>query len=295
MMKPRKLSVLLLCAALFPLGMQARSKPRPHRVMSCNVRVSSLAQDDAIGQGWDTRKEVCLKVILAQRPDIVCMQEVIPQSYAYFAGKMKGYDSYGFAGPDMDRYPEGYHGIAKNVIFYATARYELVSAGGYWLSETPLAAGSASWGSARPRQCNWVRLRDRHTGREFRVLNLHLDHKSGAAKESQIGLALDECAQYADDFPQLLAGDFNADRTERPVQMVGERGWTELYEAVHGPSEAGISYHAFKGDTHKSKRGRIDFLFGRNVVPKCAWLVKDKVKEVWPSDHYFLASDVLIP
>lgn len=284
-----------LCALLLPLGATAAPKARPHRVMSCNVRVSSLAEDDAIGQGWQTRREVCLEVILGQKPDIVCMQEVIPQSYAWFVQKMKGYASYGFAGPDMDKYPEGYHGIAKNVIFYSASRYELVAAGCYWLSETPLIAGSTSWGSARPRQCNWVRLRDKRTGREFRVVDLHLDHKANAAKEAQIGLVLDECAQYADDFPQLLAGDFNADRTERPVQSVGERGWTELYEAVHGPAEAGITFHAFKGDARRSKRGRIDFFFGRNVTPQGAWLVKENRNGLWPSDHYFLAADVLIP
>lgn len=294
-MRTLKLFCLLAGVCLLPFGSQAGSKPKPHRVMSCNVRVSSLAEDDTIGEGWDVRRDVCLKVILDRKPDIVCMQEVIPQSYAYFAGKMDGYASYGFSGPDMDEFPEGYHGIAKNVIFYSTKRYELVSAGSYWLSETPLIAGSVSWGSARPRQCNWVRLRDRRTGRELRMANLHLDHKARAAKEAQIGLVLEECAQYADDFPQLLAGDFNADRTERPVQMVSEEGWTELYEAVHGAREVGNTYHAYKGDAYRGKRGRIDFLFGRNVSALGASLVKDRVKGVWPSDHYFLVADIRIP
>ena len=125
--------------------------------------------------------------------------------------------SFGFVGPEMDARQVGYPGIAKNPILYSRARYDLVAAGGFWLSETPHLPGSLSWDSARARHVNWVRLRDRASHRQFRVLNTHLDHQSQRAREEQIKMILAEAAFYPADFPQFLAGDFNAGAAN-PVQ-----------------------------------------------------------------------------
>lgn len=269
----------------------------PHRLLSCNIRVSTLEEDARKGYGWEVRKKICLQVIRDRRPDLICMQEVVPQSYNELAASLKAYGSSGFAGPDMDRYPEGYHGIAKNVIFYRKQRYELVASGTYWLSDKPLLAGSASWGTARPRQCNWVRLRDRRTGCEFRVVNLHLDHKSSEARRRQMAVVLDECAQYAAGFPQLLAGDFNSTLADAPVQNALQAGWSELYLVMHGGRDSGYTYHAFLGENYPHpERGRIDFIFSRGSVrPVSADRVLDRPCGLYPSDHYFLQADLLIP
>ena len=115
------------------------------RVMTCNVRITGLPEDETAGRRWEDRRDACLKAIRMYRPDVICMQEVIYDSYNYFKEKFSDYVAYGFAGPEMDPYTEGYHFIGKNVIFFSKKRYEFVSSGCYWLSETPLAAGSCSW------------------------------------------------------------------------------------------------------------------------------------------------------
>ena len=168
------------------------------RVMTCNVRITGLPEDETAGRRWEDRRDACLKAIRMYRPDVICMQEVIYDSYNYFKEKFSDYVAYGFAGPEMDPYTEGYHFIGKNVIFFSKKRYEFVSSGCYWLSETPLAAGSCSWNTMRARHCNWVRLRDRKSGAEFRVLDIHLDHKSDDARREQMKMIVGECAQYAD-------------------------------------------------------------------------------------------------
>ena len=48
-----------------------------------------------------------------------------------------------------------------------------------------------AWGTARARHCNWVRLRDKSTGVEFRVMDIHLDHISEAARQAQMKMAVD--------------------------------------------------------------------------------------------------------
>src|SRR5690606_17269631 len=119
----------------------------------------------------------------------------------------------------------------------------LVGGGCYWLSETPLIGGSISWNSARARHANYVRLRDIETKREFRVLNLHLDHLSQEAREKQIGVVLEESQQYQADFPQVLAGDFNAGMANPVYRLVQARGWIDSYTALHGNGEPGYTVH----------------------------------------------------
>ena len=47
---------------------------------------------------------------------------MIYDSWNYFKKELKGYTGFGFEGPEMDPYTEGYHFIGKNCIFYKTSR-----------------------------------------------------------------------------------------------------------------------------------------------------------------------------
>lgn len=265
-----------------------------YSIITCNIRITGLEADSAYTERiWDNRKDFCLKTILKRKPDIICMQEGIYDSYAYFKEKLQGkYTAFGFEGPEMDPYTEGYHFIGKNPIFFNSKRLEMTGAGTYWLSETPLKGGSESWGTKRARHCNWVRLRDKSTGKEFRVLDIHLDHISDSARKEQIKLVLDECSQYAEDFPQIICGDFNSGVKNAPIVYIhSQEGWKEMYEAVHGEGEHGRTAHGFKGDKAKPGR-RIDFIFYRGPIEVLdADYVKDHVGDLYPSDHYFIHAD----
>lgn len=269
------------------------SETKTHRILSCNIRVA-LPQDSLKGVGWDKRKEACLEVIKNQNADIICAQEVLKVQYEDMCEALSGYDSFGFIGPDMDAFPEGYHGIAKNVIFYSKKRYELRSQGNYWLSETPHIAASMSWGSARARHCNWVRLYDKYTGKEFRVLNTHLDHIAQEAKEAQINMILNEAKQYQETFPQLLIGDFNANMDNNVIKSISLAGWTDIFAKLNPDRANARSYHGFKGMHDDSgDSGRIDFIFSYGPVEAIASrLITDEVNGMFPSDHFFLSSDV---
>ncbi len=192
---------------------QAARRPQgQYRVMTCNIRITGLEADDPYPERvWENRRDLCIQTIKDEKPDFFCLQEVIYDSYNYFVEKFgKDYYFYGFTGPEMDPWTDGYHFIGKNVIFFRKDRFEWVSASCYWLSETPTIAGSVSWETNRARHCNWVRIRDRKTGREMRLVNTHLDHKSDPARREQIKMIMEECALYQADMPQILCGDFNA-------------------------------------------------------------------------------------
>ncbi len=206
-----------------------------------------MPEDEAAGNGWKARRELCLEVIRAQKPDIVCLQEVLREQMADLERGFPAFGSFGFEGPEMDARMEGYQGIAKNPILYSRERYELVTAGGFWLSETPHLPGSLSWESARARHVNWVRLRERASRRQFRVLSTHLDHQSQRAREEQMKLILAEAALYAPEFPQVLAGDLNASATNPVLKLALDAGWTDSHTAAPGPRDEGNTTHGFLG------------------------------------------------
>lgn len=266
-----------------------------HRIMSCNIRVA-LPQDSLKGVGWDKRKDICIEIIKKQNADIICAQEVLKVQYEDISKALPNYFSFGFIGPDMDKYSDGYHGIAKNVIFFSMDRYELKSAGNYWLSETPHIAGSISWESARARHCNWVRLLDKHTGKEFRVLNTHLDHIAQEAKEAQTSMILGEAKQYQENFPQILVGDFNANVTNNVVKLIVSEGWIDTYAKINGIDEKENSYHGFKGlHDDSGDSGRIDFIFSYGPIKSLSSkLITDEIGGIYPSDHFFLITDLEI-
>lgn len=286
--------VFIGCSQLLLAGNPVNTKK--HRIMSCNIRVA-LPDDSLKGVGWDKRKDVCIEIIKQHHPDIICTQEVIGVQYEDMVNTLPDYYSFGFVGPEMDANPIGYHGIAKNVIFFSKKRYKFVSAGNYWLSETPEIAGSKSWDTARARHCNWVRLIDTYSGKEFRVMNTHLDHVAQLAKEKQIEMILNEASQYKTDFPQLLIGDYNSNISNNVIKMIRAAGWSDTYAEVHGEGEAGGSTHDFDGITVKAgkARKRIDFIFSRGTIKSIdSDLIKDTVNGVYPSDHFFLFADIEI-
>jgi endonuclease/exonuclease/phosphatase family metal-dependent hydrolase len=285
-------SVLGAAGAAAPAGAAS------HTILTCNIRVP-LPEDEPGGNGWPARRNLCIDVIRAQKPDVICLQEVLREPMADLDRAFPAFGSLGFEGPEMDARRVGYQGIAKNPILYSRDRYDLLAAGGFWLSETPHLAGSLSWGSARARHVNWLRLRDRASRREFRVLNTHLDHQSDQARQEQIKLILADAALYAPDFPQLFAGDFNAAASSPVLKLAFDAGWTSTREAAPGPRDEGNTTHGFLGANYKPKteaaahRGPIDFILTHGPVATLNWkIVRDSRNGHYPSDHYFVAAKV---
>jgi endonuclease/exonuclease/phosphatase family metal-dependent hydrolase len=264
----------------------------PFKVLSCNIRVA-LPEDYAKGNGWSTRRDLCIDVIRAQNPDIICLQEVLRVQNEDLERAFPNFGSFGFAGPEMDARMEGYHGIAKNPILYSLDRYEFVSAGGFWLSETPHLPGSLSWDSARARHVNWLRLCDRASGRQFRVLNTHLDHVSQNAREEQIKMILAEAAIYAPEFPQIFAGDFNASARNVVIKLVLDAGWTNAHTAAPGPRDDGPTTHGFLGPKGNPNKPPIDFIMIRGPISALSWkTIRDGRDGRYPSDHYFVSAQL---
>jgi endonuclease/exonuclease/phosphatase family metal-dependent hydrolase len=290
---PLALVVLLvcLCFTATAIAEQAAAPDGGHRILSCNIR-QPLEEDAKAGNGWNDRRELCADVIAAHDGDIVCLQECRANQLAYLKERLPEFDSYALSGPSPEFTP-------NNAILYDRERYELISAGGFWLSETPHVAGSMSWDCASPRHTTWVHLRERSTGRELRVWNAHLDHMGHVAREEQAKLLVEGIsAMDAAGVPQILAGDLNAYDGHPAISVLKAGGFRDTYEAVHGPGDPGFTFHGFAGKRRRTDGpGRkIDWVFTRGEFEMHgASIIRDGRDGRYPSDHYFIAADVSLP
>ncbi len=150
-------------------------------------------RDRAAGDGWADRKELCADVIHAQKADLIGLQEAQAMHLAHLKTRMPEYDSFALSYPTARFHP-------ANAILYLRSRYELISAGGFWLSESPHVAGSKSWDSAKERFVNWVHLKERSSGKELRYWNTHLDHRGHEARAKGEALIVEASAPFAEIF-----------------------------------------------------------------------------------------------
>lgn len=255
------------------------------KILCCNIRYFGAEDGE---NDWIYRRDICAEIMLAHEPDIICVQEMWQQQFADLQTRLSGFASYGLMHDKISKHP-------ANCIFYRTEHFELVTAAGYWLSETPHVPGSQSWASQDIRLANWVRLIEKQTGAEFRLINTHLDHISEEARRNQAAVICMDSNAYPDDYPQLLVGDMNCDRRQEPIAIFTGNGWIDTYETVHGAQEAGFTYHGFEGDGFEATLGKIDWIFIKGALQTVgAQIIKDNIDGRYPSDHYFISAEVVL-
>ncbi len=253
------------------------------KIMTCNIRYSGADDGE---NNWVYRKDFCTQVIRACDPQVICFQEMWREQFNELALAFPEFATFGV----VDE-PLGHHPV--NSIFFRSDLFRCLSQGGFWLSETPHVTGSSSWESACVRLANWVRLEERASGREFRVVNTHLDHVSQMAREGQARLIGEDAAAYPDEYPQFLTGDMNCDSRNRAISIFEEAGWRDTYAEVHGTVDPGFTYHGFSGLYFGSKVGKMDWVFARGQVRVVdAAIATDTCDGRFPSDHYFVTAEV---
>jgi endonuclease/exonuclease/phosphatase family metal-dependent hydrolase len=254
-----------------------------HRIITCNILLD-LPEQKGTPEDWSARRrDVCLKTIKGRHPDIVCMQEVGRGQNDDFVRAFSGFTAFGYVDPYTDKHPRRFQ-AAKNVILYSNERYEQISAEQYWLSETPLIAGSRLPADGLPRHVTWVRLRDRASRKEFRVLCTHWTLTQALREREARILTTEAGSPYTPDFPQLLAGDFNSQSGSPEHKLLTDAGWKDTYEPLH-PDFARAA----------PKPRKIDFVyFHGQVKPIAAEIISEQENGIRPSDHPFVMAEVVI-
>lgn len=106
-----------------------------------------------------------------------------------------------------------------SVIFYAKDRFTVneKKSGTFMFSDTPDVIGSKFSKSSMPRCATYVTFTDVNTGKEFVVVNVHLDHVNGQIEQANV-LVDELIKRVGKDTPMLVTGDMNSKLDSPAIQ-----------------------------------------------------------------------------
>ena len=277
----RRRALLVGVAALAAVPARARAGDGL-KVMSFNVRLP-LESDGA--NRWEARRDLFVETIRRADPDIIGTQELWKIQGDWLIGKLPAFSWFG-----IDR--RGGHADEHMGVFFRRDRLKLIEMGNFWLSDTPDAPASISWGNLYPRMASWGLFETIPGGKRFWLINTHFPYRAEdeAAREKAAGQIAAWIAARPGGAPVVLTGDFNTVPDSGAHRMLsGELAdaWDKA-AARKGPAE---TFHAFSGKADR----RIDWVFAKGLIAAKAETVTFGRGGRYPSDHFPVVVDYRWP
>lgn len=280
---PRRTFSLSL-AIVLTSAVQACAEAPPLRVMTFNIRTATARDGE---NAWPHRRELLVKVIRDFDPDVLGVQEA----------QRKQLDELTAALPTLAKAGVGREaggGGEYTAVFYRESRFDLASAGTFWLSDNLDTPGSRTWGNNLPRITTWVRLFDRDNRRRFFVFNTHWDHESQPARRRSGKLMAEQVQALAAGNPALVMGDFNCGERDPAMAALTRDGelLKDTFRAIH-PDEK--NFHTFNGFGKRPNKAKIDAILATpQWRVRDAQIVRTHDGPRYPSDHYPVTATVAL-
>jgi endonuclease/exonuclease/phosphatase family metal-dependent hydrolase len=275
---------LLLIATLFAalLAPVPPAAAQTLRVMTFNVRLGT-AKDGP--NDWNHRRDIMVRTIREQHPDLFGTQELYKFQGDYLAVKLPQYKWFG-----IGRF--GNDGDEHMGVFYRTDLLKVVSSGNFWLSDTPDKPASITWGNVFPRMVTWAQFEVKATHRRFYYYNTHFPYRdqdepirTRAAQE-----ILARVKALPTDVPFVMTGDFNSP-PDRPDHALLTQ---VLHDArLDAPKRSGpeATFHNFTGKPDF----RIDWILYRGFTATDVATITTNQDGRYPSDHFPVVADLRWP
>ena len=195
-----KAIIRIMVAASILLPQFASAQSQELKVMSYNIRLST---DKDGTNAWKYRCPATLEMIKDQNPDVIGVQEALPEQVNFLEEWAEGYDCVGVGRDDGKKKGE------FMAIFWNKKTVKLMKWGTFWLSETP-EKPSKGWDAACYRTATWALMKDKRTGERFYFVNTHLDHAGAEARKNGLKLIVERISEInPEGYPMVLTGDFN--------------------------------------------------------------------------------------
>ncbi|WP_406369757.1 endonuclease/exonuclease/phosphatase family protein [Streptomyces sp. NBC_00647] len=252
-----------------------RARPRLD-VMTFNLRYASRVGPNS----WKVRRPVMRELLRGETPHVLATQEGLYRQLLDIESDLA---------PHYEWIGTGREGGSRDesvAIFYDTRRLAPVGHETFWLSDTPGVIGSRTWGNTLPRIATWVRFRDlRDGGREFHVLNTHLDHAKQYARTRGASLIAERIAQFDASLPCLVTGDFNAAaHGNAAYDILLGAGLADTWDTAAERSRLYATFHGYRPLTPDGER--IDWILATpGVTVHRASISTFSRNGQFPSDH----------
>ncbi len=246
------------------------------KIMSFNIQ--NMGKEE---NSWEERKHDLTELIKKYDPDILCMQEVGPHWTEWFKQNLTAWEGIG-------KHRQGDVGEAVP-IYFKKNKYELLEDRTFWLSETPDVIGKG-WDAACHRICTHIKLKSKR-GKEFAIVNTHLDHRGPEAKKNGAAMVKSTLTSY--DIPAILTGDFNVNET------------TDVYKSFPDEKVGNAKYMAKTADMGNTFNGFGNVKNPADSVIDHIFVLKKKMKVhsykiftdkrpngLFVSDHYPIMATV---
>lgn len=184
---------------------------QPLHIMTFNIRLNTASDGE---NAWPYRKEKAASQILFHEIQLLGVQEALHDQMIDLQERLP---SFKFEGVGRD---DGKTTGEYSAIFYDTSRLMALESATFWLSLTPQVPGSKSWDAAITRIVTWVHFRDRKTKKDFYAFNTHFDHMGKIARAESARLLLAKVHSIAGKKPVVVMGDFNAEPSAEPIQIL---------------------------------------------------------------------------
>ena len=248
------------------------------RLMTLNLRFS--AEDDGPNH-WFKRWPHVKALIEALRPDVLGVQECMPNQLVALAGELGGYFTY--AGPDaMTRQADGI--TVHNALFVCEPCIAPERESALALNATGV-IGQVSWDGHRPRLAHLLHFDG------WTLVNTHFDtHRSGVdTVQARLESARLLVKALRDAPAAVIMGDLNCAPDSPPIQVFREAGFALAKDSLP-PEIDRRTFHKFTGQGIVE----LDYILLRGARVLDVQIPRPRSEPPYLSDHDPLVVDVEI-
>lgn len=253
-------------------------------VMSFNIRLN--VNSDGIN-AWPNRLNTVSNMLKEQNPDLIGMQEVLPDQLVDLKSILKDYSQLGVGRVDGNTKGE------YCPVFIHNSKFKIHSHGDFSLSENPSVFGQIAWDAGCERIATWVILINKANQDSILFLNTHLDHIGEIARLESAKLILKKIGEIAPRMAVVVTGDFNAVPTSTVVKKFLTNYFSNSSDLASIKSGPNYTFHDF-GRLPLNQRRTIDYIMVSKHFLVQSYSVITDPDSAFISDHHPVTAKIKI-
>ena len=244
-------------------------------VMTYNIKLDYPKEGE---NSWTNRKPFLINQIKFYEPDVLGVQEAMPN-------QMKEMDSlledYSYVGVGRD---DGKDSGEYSAIFYKKDNIRVLESSTFWLSETPQKV-SMGWDAVCNRVCTYALFKNKRTKQKFWVFNTHFDHVGEIARKASAILLIQKIKELnTKNLPVILMGDFNLEPESENITYITTHLKDSKEVSLSKPFGPSGTFNGF--NFHEPVTRRIDYIFvSSKIKVNTHAVLSDNWDCKYPSDH----------